>query len=449
MLYQFGRRKDLPIPPLEARLGAMERLVEELPAGPNKQFLDSWDYTTSTPPPRFVRDMRACFGSLKPESSPGMPYCTMFKTNEELLNTLPMDQLIQLAWERICSLKHAPAEVSAIEAIDYGMCDPVRVFVKNELHTMEKVQEGRFRLICSVSCIDQAIERWLCSGQNLTEISQYEDLPANPGLGLHDEGLDVLAGKLEALLPAVSSDVSGFDYQVPAWLLHDDARVRVALAGCHADSAYAKILHSRVSALAMSVLVLSDGRAFAQTIPGVQKSGSYNTSSTNTHMRLMLAYMSGSPAAQAMGDDCVEREATEPAFGQTLHGKDWYAIHFPLKGNKYETWSMCAELCSTGFTFLPSGDYVWHNKNWWKQICNLLQKKPANQEEEQILVAALVYNMRSEFTPPHFLFEDEERARVTLARWGWGSGKRPDGEEEERWYTRAFYTLIDHEDDPL
>lgn len=410
----------------------MERLVDELPAGPNKQYLDQWDYTTPSPPPRFARDMTACFGSLKRDSSPGMPYCTMFKTNEDLLQNIPLDQLIQLAWERVVSLRHAPQEFTAVEAIQFGLCDPVRVFVKNELHTQEKADEGRFRLICSVSCIDQAIERWLCSGQNMTEIERYEDLPANPGLGLHDEGLDILAGKILRMPNAVSSDVSGFDYQVPDWLLHDDARVRVALAGCEATSAYAAILHARVSALAMSVLVLSDGRAYAQTIPGIQKSGSYNTSSSNTHMRLLLAYMSGSPRAEAMGDDCVEEEAVTPVFGQKLFGAGWYAEHFPLKKGLYKASSLWAELCSTSFVFLPTGRYCWTNKNWWKQICNLLQKKPANEEEEFVLVSALVFTMRSEFTPQHDLFHDVEIARTTLARWGWGSGKRPDGEEEER-----------------
>jgi hypothetical protein len=55
-----------------------------------------------------------------------------------------------------------------------------------------------------------------------------------------------------------------------------------------------------------SVLMTSDGMLLAQTVPGIQKSGSFNTASSNSKIRYMLAVFAGAAWAITMGDDALE-----------------------------------------------------------------------------------------------------------------------------------------------
>ncbi|APG75918.1 hypothetical protein 2 [Hubei polero-like virus 1] len=171
----------------------------------------------------------------------------------------------------------------------------------------------------SVSLVDQLVARVLFQNQNKREIALWRALPSKPGFGLSTDGqvldfVQCLARQIN--VPSeevvenwerylVPTDCSGFDWSVAEWMLQDDMEVRNRLT-TDLNPLTRRLRAGWLKCLSNSVLSLSDGTLLAQRVPGVQKSGSYNTSSTNSRIRVMAAYHCGADWAIAMGDDALE-----------------------------------------------------------------------------------------------------------------------------------------------
>jgi hypothetical protein len=187
-------------------------------------------------------------------------------------------------------------------------CDPVRVFVKGEPHSSNKVKEDRWRLIFAVSIVDQLIERLLCSEQNKEEIRKWDQCPSAPGVSLSSDAslkkLYDMIMTLKADGQMAEADVTGWDWSVKEWELLEDAHMRIHLGNFTPMSARA--LLNRQYCASRSVYAMPDGRLRVLRGDGVQISGCYNTSSTNSRLRVFVAYLCGALWAYAMGDDCVE-----------------------------------------------------------------------------------------------------------------------------------------------
>lgn len=217
--------------------------------------------------------------------------------------------------------------MSPTELIQNGICDPVKVFIKSEPHSLKKIAEGRLRIISSVSLVDQIVTRLLCAKQNKAEINDWESCPSAPGMGLHDEGLSVIweiAEMFHAAGPLCETDVSAWDWSMQQWELMADATIRADLMGVSQDSLIAFFLRCHAYIVGHSVFAMPDGELLAQTIPGGQLSGDYNTSSTNSRGRIIatlaarykagfhketkevLAKMFPMLGIKAMGDDSFE-----------------------------------------------------------------------------------------------------------------------------------------------
>lgn len=188
------------------------------------------------------------------------------------------------------------------------MVDPVRVFVKNEPHNRAKLRERRYRLISSVSLVDQIIERLIFGPQNKVEIANWTHIPSKPGMGLSlDSQRKALWDEVSynhTQHPAAEADISGFDWSVQSWELWADLAIRIYLGGFRGK--LKRLALGRYYCFMNSVFQLSDGTLIAQGLPGLMKSGSYNTSSTNSRIRCLMAELIGSPWCIAMGDDSVE-----------------------------------------------------------------------------------------------------------------------------------------------
>lgn len=214
--------------------------------------------------------------------------------------------------------------MKAKELVDEGLVDPIKGFVKNEPHTYVKVVDGKLRIISSVSLVDQIIERLLGGDQNNAEIATWQSCPSAPGMGLHDEGTKPIAATcrnfLQEYLVAIT-DIGGWDWSVKMWELMMDAIARSRLAGVADSSEFAHLLRCNAWCVGNSVFVLSNGEMWAQVNSGVQLSGRYFTSSTNSRMRLMASMVARVWAGldplfnlngrkvvggKAMGDDCFE-----------------------------------------------------------------------------------------------------------------------------------------------
>lgn len=235
--------------------------------------------------------------------------------------------LARLTFDRLLTMSKASLVArSAEQLVKENLCDPIRLFVKQEPHKQSKLDEGRYRLIMSVSLIDQLVARVLFQRQNKSEIALWSAIPSKPGFGLSTEDqvqrfMEVLAGNAgaspeelcdnwrEFLVP---TDCSGFDWSVSDWMLADDMEVRNRLTiDCNELTRHLRAIW--LQGISNSVICLSDGTMLAQRVPGVQKSGSYNTSSTNSRVRVMAAYHCGASWAVAMGDDALEAPDTDLA----------------------------------------------------------------------------------------------------------------------------------------
>lgn len=286
---------------------------------------------------------RIMLTDVKRDASPGVPLCALGATNQEVLEK-SFQHVLEAAAKRFWHLSRlrGARALSPKELLDGGYTDAIRIFVKDEPHSTTKLEEGRVRLICSVSLIDQLIERLLCGEQNRKEIDLWRYIPSSAGLGLHDEGLVHIWEKVNRESQGgsvASSDMSGFDWSVQEWELYLDCEVRARLMS--AGPLVSRALFNRVTCLSRAILQTTDGSMYAQLLPGVQKSGSYNTSSTNSRIRYALARMVGAPWAVTMGDDCVEA----PVDG----AKAKYAeLGHTLKS--YELLDGGFEFCSTQFS---------------------------------------------------------------------------------------------------
>jgi hypothetical protein len=289
--------------------------------------------------------------------------------------------------------------LSASELVECGFADPIRVFVKNELHGRVKVAQGRMRLIMSVSLVDQLVERVLNAGQNRLEIQKWDSIPSKPGMGLDDESLASLERQIKSMRSPLSSDVSGFDWSVSQDWLDLDAWVRQELTA-ESDQMHLK----RSWCLGNSLLVFSDGVMWQQTQPGVQKSGSYNTSSTNSRVRALLAHevserVGGVGDCIAMGDDAVEDSDVQELAPIYLE-----------YGYRLKEVSRDIEFCAYRFDLRGKFEPV----RWHKMLANLLWTKPRNAEHARELLVALRYELRHS---PHL-----QRAECLIAAVNWGGG---------------------------
>lgn len=290
-----------------------------------------------------------------------------------------------------------------------GLCDPVKIFVKEEPHSLKKCEELRWRLICSVSVIDNIIARLLFGLQNTTEINSWTYIPSKPGLGFHDDGLRALYDEVSSAGDISSSDISGWDWSMTKSDFDADLQRRAEL-NQGLDSSWYKIARMHYLCMQSKVFLLSDGSMYEQTIPGVMPSGWYNTSSTNSFIRCLDSYSvqldcgvaRDSLWCIAMGDDCIER-TVDAAHAIESYGRRGKVVKM------YDTFTDSFEFCSQVW----AGSYKAITTNGVKLFKRLLHQKPADPAELDMYVSQWRYNMR--YNPPE---EVNEFYRV-LVESGW------------------------------
>lgn len=338
-------------------------------------------------------DIKAVLPSLNFKSSPGVPWHNLGRTKGDVIER-HSELLIDAVLARLDVLGSDVFSQDAyydnpVELVKIGAVDPVRLFVKDEPHDVQKARMQRWRLISSVSVVDEIIERLLGSAQNNLEINNWTTCPSKPGMGLTDDkSIEALWSFLEPKLKngeVACSDVSGWDWTVKWWLWELEIRARIILSGAEPDSAFCRILSNRIWCLARSVLAHSDGKLVAQKIAGLMKSGSYFTSSSNSRMRVMLAIIVGSSWAMAMGDDAAEEVVEGAAERYRSYG-------FQLKS--YEKCGDSVEFCSHEFRdgrAIPLNDakmtYKYlsgdQDEYVYNQLCFELRNSPKLLERQQ------------------------------------------------------------------
>lgn len=245
---------------------------------------------------------------VKRSSTPGLPLLYLRTTKGEMIDTY-MALLIDLVQERIEGYNTYDADAfTTMELFDLGLLDICRTFVKNEAHSEQKHLTGRYRLIISVSIIDEVICRLLL-GRRISHCAENSfRLAGKPGTGFNtDEQCDDFFQNLKPHLDElVESDVQAFDFSLQRWLFDDITDSILTLTDCDQNSCYPRILRNYVACSCRSLLATSDGKCVELQFPGIQRTGCYWTASMNSWIREYMVYLAGGDVCVTYGDDCVE-----------------------------------------------------------------------------------------------------------------------------------------------
>ncbi|UQZ09594.1 putative RNA-dependent RNA polymerase [Freshwater macrophyte associated sobeli-like virus 1] len=286
-----------------------------------------------SPNPEFVEGVTSAYrdarATVKPDSSPGVPYAGIYnkQTNQEMFDEPGAELAIWTAvFNRLLALtsrkpvprdkkrgllefrKLSDAEYAA--AVNAEHCDVIRMFIKNEPHTLSKARDRRWRLIASVSIVDQIIQRILHGPLNNAEKLLSHKQSHCIGLGHGDDKIAVLASKFRAGVSppsttAVSSDVSNFDFSLYPDHFAVDQEYRRLVHRCEPGDWWTQVSASFEQLLLNARFIAGDGKIVVPRF-GVQKSGSFCTSSSNSHIRAFISYVSGAESCMVIGDDAVE-----------------------------------------------------------------------------------------------------------------------------------------------
>lgn len=212
-----------------------------------------------------------------------------------------------------------------------GLCDPIRVFVKDEVHKRSKLEAGMARIISSVSVVDQIVERVLWGPQNRLNIDSYQNTPSKAGFGmsLDSQCAELYSSVLEMQAAGATSesDMSHWDWTVQWWDTLLATKVRISQSKCDGESPFALISLARCFTASWSVFSLSDGSMFSQVVPGGMKSGRYATTADNSYMRAgnyALISMRDNRAVGrvvVMGDDALENTVPDAIARYSELGK--------------------------------------------------------------------------------------------------------------------------------
>jgi hypothetical protein len=259
--------------------------------------------------------------------------------------------------------------LTAVQAVQLGLADPLRYFIKGEAHPKLKLETGRLRLINSISCVDQMVERFFSAWQNKREIALWRSIPSKSGFGFSESAsLDFYASLPTDL---VETDVSGWDWSVQESELHLEALSRITLMK-GITSEMASLITNRFHLLANKVCVFSD--LHAVTVEGgVMPSGSYNTSASNSRIRWFLAKDIGSVNVSAMGDDCLEQN---PAPCEQIKAR-YVALGHPVKDvrrSHRDDFEFCSQRYTNGIPVPVS---------LGKTFCKLMSGKGTQQQIAQ------------------------------------------------------------------
>jgi len=327
----------------------------------NPKFLETYDRVVWSDQ---IDEMKR---HIKPEASPGVPFSQMANRNDQVLeamgerfNAYVLDRIEALLALRLSEID----EMDRKDCIDAGLMDIVRVFVKNEPHKVEKVRQGRVRLIMSVSLADKMIEMLLIRHLCKLEIANWKEIPSKPGIGFSPEDNDsVFKDIAQSGLPMAKNDMSGYDWSIKEWMIKDEAENRIKLCE-NPSNVFKKLIRAKAILESKTVFQFSDGTIVTPNYKGIVNSGKFATSRGNSAMRVRMADLVGSRKTIAAGDDCVE--SFVPGAVQAYSELGMICREYETVGDSFE---FCSRVYEAGRSYPVNAN---------KMVMNLLHQEPRN-----------------------------------------------------------------------
>lgn len=212
-----------------------------------------------------------------------------------------LDLFRNLVWLRFSSL------LNGVEA-----ADPIKVFIKQEPHKLEKIREGRYRLISAVSLIDTMVDRILFAFLARRMLSSVGKTPCLVGWTPLYGGHRLLAGEFPD--EVICLDKSMWDWTVPAWLVEAWLNFLRNIVYEPAEW-WLDMVTMRFRMLFRSAtFMFLDGTVCKQPCWGIMKSGCYLTILLNSLGQSLCHYVAAArlslPIEEiqpwCMGDDTVQ-----------------------------------------------------------------------------------------------------------------------------------------------
>jgi hypothetical protein len=257
------------------------------------------------------------------------------------------------------------------------LVDLIRIFVKQEPHKRSKIEAGRWRLIWSISLVDQCVERVMWTVHTKREIKCWETIPSKPGMGSSDEQIAALAEQIAEIRNAktggvngslVDRDVVASDMELAEWLLFCGLMSCLKEYDYPIDSDFTRIHFARHKLGCRPLVVLSNGMVYETLIPGLMLSGRYVTSFMNSRVYVFGSFLRGE-RAMCMGDDTIESNTTDMTeeqiqhFYETMGLPTEIGLHALVEG---------IEFCSLQFYRRPNGTVTAFPKRWMRTLYRLL-----------------------------------------------------------------------------
>lgn len=189
------------------------------------------------------------------------------------------------------------------------IADPIKVFVKQEPHKMDKIRKETYRLISGVSLVDSLVDRiifgWILRRMLQTVGKNPSMVGWSPVRGGWKYLRQYFAGKTLACL-----DKSSWDWTVLEWMIAAMLEFVLGLAVNPPDW-WIHMVEMRFYMLFHSASYqFSDGTYTRQNFWGIQKSGSLLTIFMNTVLQYIIHMMvmpgDNSVRMKIMGDDTVQ-----------------------------------------------------------------------------------------------------------------------------------------------
>lgn len=337
--------------------------------------------------------------ALNPKATPGLPLGPTLGVNTNLqlceahgqflleFTMARLEKFVTYSADEVC-------ELNAVELVKQNFADPVDMMIKNEPHNKKKMASKRYRLIWRISISDQLIERVLYETQDQKEIDNFGTSPSACGLSLHPDAHEAVFKYIRAGDPdAFGTDVSFWDWLMRYSELLWDLERRRRLGDIPKDSYLWNAMRIQAYVASLSVLVFSDGEYWAQTKPGIMKSGRKITSSTNSAVRVGCGLKAGREWVVAMGDDAVEGPAIPNAKdsyarigkllkfeqGNEIHPIEfcsqlWYNDrHVPLTPAKTFYRFLCQPPCQRSPELFAQLAFVLNSHPMWPTMCDMIR----------------------------------------------------------------------------
>lgn len=215
--------------------------------------------------------------AIKDSKSPGYPYCTNGQTsNAQVINSLGVEGLVKVVLD------------------DWDSPLLCRVFLKSEPHKKKKIESGMLRIIAGFPLHKTIKHIAIFQSINKLLVEKWSEMPVKfaysplvPGSNKHLR--DVFKGKTVWESDKTNWDFNMFDkyFKYFAEFVVNMAVKPVNMSQCSFEE-YLRDVREAVDEVSKAQYVLSNGNIYKSTFPGIQKSGWFNTITSNSISQLAV-----------------------------------------------------------------------------------------------------------------------------------------------------------------